>query len=536
MSRMPQQVQPHGSPLGDVPGIPPVIPSLDVDLHGRRQRILTTGAVWAVRQSADGGDLLRLEVGALAEASGSFVFSARAGDLLRLYLAERLRKRKAATVQGDTRMLLNFRRWAGRDAATDIGGRETSFDWSDLTEGMARAYLAHGLTTGNAGNYFSRLRHFYAWGVAKQFPDFQPALLRTLRSMRAPGNVKGAAVRFRHPERGPFDAQELRALREAAVHPDLSAQDRAVLRLHLEWGTNPNQLARLVNGDLKAYPSGVDPRDYKLFIPRNKKRTAQREVRARRISPRLGQLLRELQKGEEDDPLLHWLDAEHPTRSLRDALKRIRRLAGIRSARTGKRLAISPRRFRYTLGSEAAAQGGSDEAIAAVLDHSDTQHVRVYTQFTAQAQKRASQALDGTLQPIADAFLGRVVAQRENPFPDLPPQVIPGSVPYLPAFPLDLGGVGLCGHDVSKHGLCKFMPPLQCYRCRKFAAYRNGPHAEVLAALDQAREHLQQGADPRIAAQLDEICTALRQLLEQIESEAAPALVQIQPGRRGGGA
>jgi hypothetical protein len=470
--------------------------------------------------------MIQLDVSRLAGAAGGFRFSDRAIQLARLYLADRLQRKKAFTVRGDLDALKRFRAWASEQEEPI-----PCFEWTDLSEGTARAFLAHGLSTPNSGNDFARLRYFYAWGVAKQFPDFNPELLRVLRSIRAPGNVKGAAVRFRDPEKGPFDAQELRDLRAAATNPDISPEARAVLMLFLEWGSNPNQFARLRNQDLRAYPSPENPQDYKLFIPRNKKRTARRETRARRISQRLGKLLFDLQQGGPNDPLLHWLESDTPQRGLAKALLQVRDIAQIHSRRTNTPLRVNARRFRYSLATESAAQGASEEQIANILDHSDTQHVGVYTQFGPEGMRRAAQAIDGALEPIVDAFLGLVVeSTASTPFPGLPEQVIPGSSPHLQEFGLDLGGIGLCGHDTSKHGLCSFMQPLQCYRCRKFAAFKDGPHAEVLAALERARDRLRESADARIAQQLDEIISAVAQLLEQLRhDETRPVLVQILP-------
>jgi hypothetical protein len=506
-----------------LPPIPGSVASLDVDLNGQRQRIDTTGPIWLIRQSADGGDVLKLSFHTLCSHVRERRLSRRALHLMQLFLADRIRRKKAFTVRGDLDMFSRFLGWRADIPDSDAS---TGFEWADLTEGTARAFLEHGLSTHNRGNDFARLRHFYSWGVAKQFSDFDPALLRILRRVRAPGNVKGTAVRFRDAEKGPFDAQELRDLRAAATNPAVPGRSRAVLMLFLEWGTNPNQLARLRNRDLRAYPSPADPQDYKLFVPRNKKGTAHRETRARRISTRLGQLLSSLQKGGPDDRLLYWVDSDEPTRGLGKSLRTARTSARIFSHRIQGPLRVNPRRFRYTLATEISAQGASDEQIADVLDHSDTQNVRVYAQFNQEGMKRAARAIDGSLEPIVDAFLGIVIESPEDrPFPGIPQRIVPGSSPHLPEFGLDLGGIGVCGHNIEKQGLCTLMQPVQCYRCRKFAAFRDGPHEKVRAALESARTRLRQDADPRVAAQLDEILLALSQLLDQLGAE--PPLVQI---------
>ena len=89
----------------------------------------------------------------------------------------------------------------------------------------------------------------------------------------------------------------------------------------------------------------------------------------------------------------------------------------------------------------------------------------------------------------------------------------------MPVLPVDIGGIGMCGRDVRNDGLCRLAPPLTCYPCEFFAAFRDGPHAEVLKALEQVKEQLKESSDPRIPMQLEEVIAAARQLVAQIVKE-----------------
>ena len=86
---------------------------------------------------------------------------------------------------------------------------------------------AHGMNTADKGNDFSRMRTFYEWGVATGIECFDPALLRILKRITAPGNAKGHHVRFRDPQRGPFSSDELLLIRRAIVENKGTDQDRA---------------------------------------------------------------------------------------------------------------------------------------------------------------------------------------------------------------------------------------------------------------------------------------------------------------------
>lgn len=79
------------------------------------------------------------------------------------------------------------------------------------------------------------------------------------------------------------------------------------------------------------------------------------------------------------------------------------------------------------------------------------------------------------------------------------------------------------------------MQPVACYPCRKFAAFRHGPHREVLAALESAQARLRTKAEPRIVMQLNQVLVALRQLIAQLDDEAEKPdvpVVQISRVRR----
>jgi hypothetical protein len=149
-----------------------------------------------------------------------------------------------------------------------------------------------------------------------------------------------------------------------------------------------------------------------------------------------------------------------------------------------------------------------------MLDHSDTSHVKIYRKTEPTIADRVERALDPVLAPLANRFQGLIVD--EHPFRIAPPAPIPGAAFHLPDFPLDIGGIGWCGLDTKTHGLCKKAPPLACYTCPKFAAWRKGPHKEVLHGLENATKVLIQITDERIPQELVDTTRAVQQCIEQI--------------------
>lgn len=98
-----------------------------------------------------------------------------------------------------------------------------------------------------------------------------------------------------------------------------------------------------------------------------------------------------------------------------------------------------------------------------------------------------------------------------------------------------MGGVGLCGRDVRKDGLCRLFPPLSCYLCLSFAALRSGPHRELLESIETFIREWENRVDKRILTQLDDVRIAISQVLEQIASSApSPLAVAETQGAAGG--
>jgi integrase len=285
-----------------------------------------------------------------------------------LYLADRVTKKAAGTVRANYSCLTYFVRWLARQATERaLGGDPSPFDWSDLNEGMARAYLEWATKhTAKKGSHFSCLRVFYAWGFARGYADFRWDTLRQLQSIKVGAAATGHHVRFRHPVKGPFSPDELFLIRNALQAQKGIHQDRAIVMLHLELGLNPYASVQLMNADLKCHET-EQLTTYQLNVPRVKQHTTHREVKRRPISDVLGQLLEQLQQGAPDDQLLHWLSSGAPEWAIRNAMQRFVKAADIVSPHTHSLLHMTPRRFRTSLATHMAAQGASNFHIAEIL-------------------------------------------------------------------------------------------------------------------------------------------------------------------------
>ena len=514
-------------PAASLPPLPALHPQV---ITKDRQVVDTAGDVWRFRASDDGGRLLFIDWPSLVSTAAPLRLSERAVQILKLYLAYRLTFSKGMTVWNDAVMFRRFFRWyVANPVFSRMTGQAGAFAWSQVSEEVFRAFLEHGLSTASKGNDFARLREMYFWGTfGVQLPEFDPDLALVLKTIRAPGNVKGAAVRFRDPLKGPLDADEQEIVVQAIAASAGMPFDRAIVMLHLELGINPQSAARMKNQDLHLFSVNVVEgghsrriTKYQIQVPRVKKRKEFRETKTRPISDQLGQLLTELRRGEPADPLFYWLPADAPEEGIHQAMSRFVTAAQLRSARTGLQLRLTPRRFRSTLATEMAREGASRERIAEVLDHTDLQNVHVYIEAASYVVDQLGERFDQVFAPLLQRFRGKIVDPKApSVFQDVPPKIIPGEIIHLPTAPLNVGGIGMCGRDVRKNGLCRLAPPLTCYPCEFFAAFRGGPHAEILTALEGITIELKAVSDSRIPMQLEGVMAAIRQLLAQIAREA----------------
>lgn len=511
---MSQEVKKYsGDNLSDLPALPDRVVTAD------GQVIEITSSVWRARPSPDGGRYRSVNWSlAMEQGSQRGILTTRAWYLVKLYLADRLSHRNIGTIQNEFNTVLAFSRWlAKQDTSLWLAKPEKGFNWSDYSESLARAFLSYGVNhTAKKGHDFWALRAFYSWGVTHQLPDFSLALLPTLRHIKAPSALKGQHVRFRDVINGPFSTDERHAIKQALDREQGTLHDRIIVRLFYELGINPYAAILLKNKDLHWYEAH-GTRYFQLDVPRIKKRLVVRETKRRPISPTLGDMLYEIQEAGPDDPLLFWLPKINPEQGIAEAMSRFAKRCNLISPRTSGRLKLNPRRFRYTLATHLAEEGATDLQIAEVLDHSDLSHVPIYTETTSFITGPVARATDPILIPLVHLFLGIIVESDQSPmFVGLPNHIIPGAPPHIPQVPLDIGGVGRCGRNLLKDGLCKLFPPLSCYTCPFFAALRAGPHQQLYQGLEAYLEAHRDRLDRRIVLQLEEVLCAIREVLDLI--------------------
>ncbi len=382
---------------------------------------------------------------------------------------------------------------------------------------------------------FHWIRRWYLWCADVGLPGFSQDVGDKLMAYRVGGNDKGVAVLTDDDEMGPLNDVEFDLLRGVIERGKGSLVERVCVMLCMELGANPKSLVLLEERDFKKHKAAGDKCFYMLQVPRIKKRLSRRSVRNRKISKNLGVLIEKLVQINAKveghphggkSPLL-MRDKKRKRLCKSSGLKRFEyhmetvdflRIvstyaedAGLISPRTGNPLHLSPRRLRYTFATRLVEQGAPLAVVADALDHTDLQHVGVYYE----ARGKTVEALDKALENnphysyVINRFMGTVVERGSSSLP-----IVPGDAPTYRS----LGGIGYCG--ATK--LCNVYPPLSCYLCPSFQAWKDGPHREMLAELKTyAREFasLSGYPVPRISNQVDDVILAIEQLLQRLQED-----------------
>lgn len=349
-------------------------------------------------------------------------------------------------------------------------------------------------------------------GIAEEVVDL-------LEGWRIKGNEKGAAVASGCPESGPYTDLEMAALFDwanvAVAKKELAFEDYAYLLSLAMTARRPIQIAALRGKDLVQQAEKGAPL-FRLNIPRAKQRGVKFRgaFRSLAIIEDLYLVLRQqhrqsvaaieaatggpLDPGVAEDVAIFLNhkalkgvaqavqirglllgatpDRLHATTAwLGSALQRCARLSTARSERTGEFIRLSATRFRHTRGTKLRREGFGAFIIAELLDHSDIQNVRVYTDNTAQEAVVIDALVGAQLAPFAQACLGTLVrSEREAIRGDDPHSRVPNERQHA---------VGTCGN----YGFCA-SGFRACYTCYHFQPWVDGPHEEVLAGLYAEKE------------------------------------------------
>ncbi len=362
----------------------------------------------------------------------------------------------------------------------------------------------------------------------KEIKGVDKQTVELLNSLTLSGNEKGKAVALGCPFSGAYSFEEQAAFINWYVNAFtdklISLADYAFIMALQKTGARPVQLTQLYFGDLiTRVEDGVEHFD--LQLPNAKKRdehfrgsfqakkdtdedlilvltaqanqsinTVEKQFDIKLTSGQKKQIpiflntrevanlatFEEFENLQKRTPDLLCLRMKGATPSVSDIIRRLSHLCPLKTTRIRLDdgfgdLHISPRRFRYTYATNMAMLGASDYAIAEELGHSDTQQVKVYTEFTEEMADRIDEALASDLTPLAQAFSGTLIDSEKD--------AIRANDPRSRINNNDGNPVGNCGN----FGFCA-NGTIHCYTCNKFQPWLNAPHTEVLKSVILERD------------------------------------------------
>jgi integrase len=370
------------------------------------------------------------------------------------------------------------------------------------------------------------LRKWHGLGV----PGLEPELLSVLKRTKNKPHPKGVAVATMDPVKGPFTDIEFQAvqaaLNDAYALGKIETSDFVLAWLFMALGSRPTQFAAMKVRDF--HVRQVDGAiDYSIDVPRAKKKSkpTRGELRNRPLNRHVGELVGryaeavrtafiDLLPDPLDAPMFPALSARkawsagfehHPTpQSVGGRLTYAVSALRVQSERTGAAMRINAQRFRRTFGTRAAQEGHGVLVLAELLDHEDTQNVRVYVETRPDIAQRIDKAVALELAPIAQAFKGKLVRGEAEATRAGDPSS------RIRDLRVSVEPLASCG----QHSFCGLNAPLACYTCNSFEPWLDGPHEQLLDALLDKRSRQLTTTDQRIATVHDRTIFAVAQVVK----------------------
>lgn len=453
------------------------------------------------------------------------------------------------------------------DYAEELSASTCKIIFSQILE-MLRKTEEKEITISTVQNYLSKLddrsewklgsiRAFLLNWIDKKIGGIDPKVESFLEEITLKGIIKGVPVSNGCPHSGAFSMQEQEAILRWSVNAFmdnlLSLRDYTWLMLNLYLGARPTQFCQLKAGDLNIIKSNGETK-YTLQVPKAKKRGAKNfrdsfnvvdidedlallfsnQVKATQneIEKKVGVLPEDivtklpvfadkmkLMSINSIDMLLTVLQEKRDYIHLnRNYASKLMFLISIRcDARSerlnGEYIHLTARRFRYTLGTNAARRGLSPYSIAKILTHSDIQNTKIYTENVKELTEEFDEVLAPVLAPLAQAFAGQLIVREAD--------AIRVNDPLSRIHNRNGDGVGNCG----SYGFCA-SGGRACYTCAKFQPWVHGRHQAILDDLLNDRKRLRdRGASSYVLQSTDRLVLAITEVIQLCEIAKNEGLV-----------
>lgn len=379
------------------------------------------------------------------------------------------------------------------------------------------------------GTIRALLRCWIEWG----YKGLEEKLEDTLDRLVLSGNVKGKAVLHHCPYSGPYTLTEQQSLLawigNAFLEKTLTLEEFGWFYSIYATARRPSQIRALRVCDLSVNKHGEEI-VYELNIPRAKQRNGgfRKEFRSLKITEDIYLVLKNLTEAIREKALLslkelqeselqqlpifidfgrfyecknitefkfflnqtpdyfHWSSGQtHEMNRL------ISRKCKAVSERTGDYIHFTPTRCRRTRATNLSRHGITGVQMAYLLDHSDTQQLKVYTAHTGELALRIFDSMKEAMTLLATQFEGRIIKNESEAFR--------ASDPNSRVFKSTGNQLGNCGGSPSCNAGIK-----ACLLCNQFQPLIYAPWDELfLEFIEELEQRRREGASELILKSYD---------------------------------
>ncbi len=140
------------------------------------------------------------------------------------------------------------------------------------------------------------------------------------------------------------------------------------------------------------------------------------------------------------------------------------------------------------------------------MDHTDTQHIGVYTQNTEEVAEQINEIMAPMLAPLAQAFAGKLIDSEKD--------AVRANDPNSRVRNGKASSVGNCGtYSFCKDGY------RACYTCSHFQPWRDAPHEEVLQeVLDERKRQEEMGVSKYVIQASDRLLLAVQDVIQRCKA------------------
>ena len=155
-------------------------------------------------------------------------------------------------------------------------------------------------------------------------------------------------------------------------------------------------------------------------------------------------------------------------------------------------------------------------ALAAALDHTDTQNIDVYTENTEEMAEEIDAIMTPVLAPLAQAFAGVLIDSERD--------AIRAKDPHSRVKNSKTHSIGNC----DTHAFCA-SGYRACYTCVNFQPWRDAPHEEVLVEIQNERKRQQElGVSPNVIQSTDRLLLAVQQVILMCKLTKSQSLIELR--------